>query len=197
MHDENPPLPVADVMRRRSPGGGTRPPRARPYLRLLWIIPGLAMLAAGLYAIYDVEDDGVVHTVQLTTKPGVVGQASEALRLVKPGTPDLYLKIKSGEQLERTSTYKDTPIGNGLKWPLKEPARMRQISEIEVWDENVFRDDFKDRVSLAGWSAEGQAFRIDLHGTPLQPPGWAYPLAAVGGVITLIALLRFVWDQVI
>lgn len=185
------PLPVAEALRRR------RPPRARPYLRLLWLIPGLTLLGVGLYAYYDVEDDGDVTMVQLSTKPGLVGQTSEALRLLQPGNPDLYLKVKFPEGEERTRTFKDTPIGNGLVFPLAKPARLRRIREVEVWDENPFRDDFKDRVTLQGWNAEGQFFRIDLLGTKDQPTGWALPVAAAGGAISLIALLRFVWDQVI
>jgi hypothetical protein len=193
------PLPVAEAMRRRAPSAANqRPPRARPYLRLLWIIPGLALLGAGLYKYHDVKDDGAVHTVQLTTKPGMVGQASEALRLVSLGTPDLYLKIKVSDGQIKTFTHKDTPIGNGLKWSLDKPLRMRDVREVEVWDEDAVRDNFADRVALGGtWSAEGQTYRIDLLGERAQPPKWALPVAVAGAVVTLVVLLRFVWDQVI
>jgi hypothetical protein len=192
MNDVNPQPPVARTVQRKP-----RPPRARPYLRLLWLIPGLTLLGAGLYAYHDVEDDGRVTMIQLTTKPGLVGQTSEALRLVQPGNPDLYLKIKFPPGQEQTRTFKDTPIGNGLIFPLNNAVRMREIREIEVWDENAFRDDFKDRMPIASWNAEGQTFRVDLLGEKFRPPGWALPVAAAGGVIALIALLRFVWDQVI
>jgi hypothetical protein len=196
--DADQPLPVAEAMKRRAPAAARqRPPRARPYLRLLWIIPGLALLAFGLYRYYDVEDDGTVHTIQLATKPGMVGQASEALRLINPGTPDLYLKIKTPDAEVRTFTHKDTPIGNGLKWSLERPLRMRDVREVEVWDEDPVRDNFVDRVAVAGWSAEGQTYKIDLHGQRDQPANWALPVAVAGGVVTLVALLRFVWDQVI
>jgi len=193
------PLPVAEAMRRRAPDGARRPPRARPYLRLLWIIPGLALLGAGLYTYYDIEDDGTVHTIQLATKPGMVGQASEALRLISVGTPDLYLKIKTADGAQvRTFTHEDTPVGNGLKWALDKPLRMRDVREVEVWDEDAVRDNFADRVSLgSAWSAEGQTYRIDLLGERSQPPKWALPVAVGGGVVTLVVLLRFVWDQVI
>jgi hypothetical protein len=194
------PLPVAEAMRRRAaPRGAPRPPRARPYLRLLWIIPGLALLGAGLYRHYDVEDDGTVHTIQVTTKPGMVGQASEALRLISVGTPDLYLKFKTADgAVTRTFTHEDTPVGNGLKWSLDKPLRMRDVREVEVWDEDAIRDNFADRVSLgSAWSAEGQAYRIDLLGERSQPPRWALPVAVAGGVVTLVVVLRFVWDQVI
>ena len=53
------------------------------------------------------------------------------------------------------------------------------------------------RGQLAGWSADGQRFHVDLLGTKIEPPSWAIPVAGVGGAITLLVLLRFVWDQVI
>src|SRR4051812_6912526 len=82
--------------------------RARPYLRLLWLIPSLAIFAIGFFAYRNVEPGGVVESVKVSTKPGPVGQASEALRLVT-GTSDLYLKIKPANQPSvRTTTYKDT-----------------------------------------------------------------------------------------
>ena len=196
--DAEEPLPVADAMKRRAPAASQRrPPRARPYLRLLWILPGLALLGFGLQKYYDVQDDGTIHTIQLATKPGMVGQASEALRLINPGTPDLYLKIKTSDAEVRTFTHTDTPIGNGLKWSLDAPLRMRDVREIEVWDEDPVRDNFADRVAVAGWSAEGQAYKIDLLGQRDEPAKWALPVAVAGGVITLVVLLRFVWDQVI
>ena len=193
------PLPVAEALRRRAPDGARRPPRARPYLRLRWIIPGLALLGLGVYKYYDIEDDGTVHTIQLATKPGMVGQASEALRLISVGTPDLYLKIKTADGAQvRTFTHEDTPVGNGLKWALDKPLRMRDVQEVEVWDEDAVRDNFADRVSLgSAWSAEGQTYRIALLGERSQPPKWALPVAVGGGVVTLVVLLRFVWDQVI
>ena len=192
------PLPVAEAMKRRAPAGSqARPPRARPYLRLLWIIPGLALLGFGLQKYYDVTDDGAVHTIQLATKPGMVGQASEALRLINPGTPDLYLKVKTSAGEFKTFTHKDTPIGNGLKWSLDKPLRMRDVREVEVWDEDAVRDNFADRVAVAGWSAEGQTYKIDLLGQRDEPAKWALPVAVAGGVVALVALLRFVWDQVI
>ncbi len=191
------PLPVAEAMKRRTGAPSQRPPRARPYLRLLWIIPGLALLGIGLQKYYDVEDNGTVHTIQLATKPGMVGQASEALRLINPGTPDLYLKIKTSDGEIKTFTHKDTPIGNGLKWSLDKPLRMREVREVEVWDEDAMRDNFADRVAVSGWSAEGQAYRIDLLGQRDQPAAWAVPVAVAGGVVTLVVMLRFVWDQVI
>ena len=190
------PLPIAEAAagRRRA-----QPPRARTYLRLLWAVPGIAMLVAGLYVYNDVEDNGVVEKIRLTTKPGIVGQASEAIRLVEMGNPDLYLRITIAGRSEplTTEAYKDTPVGNGLDWPLDKPALMSNIRQVEVWDLDLIRDSIKDRMTMGTWSAEGQAYRVELLGRKYEPPRWALPTAIVGGVIVLLAFLRFVWDQVI
>jgi hypothetical protein len=201
----NEPLPVAEAMKQRAaanpkPARRTRShPRARPYLRLLLAIPGLALLAIGLYYYNDIEDNGYVDTIKLTTKPGLVGQVSESVRLVEPGNPDLYLKITIAGQKApaQTKTYKDMPVGNGLQWPLDKPILMSDLKQVDVWDENTFKDKQLDHITLGGWSAEGQTFRIDLLGRKFEPPKWAMPIAAVGGTIVLLVFLRFVWDQVI
>jgi hypothetical protein len=192
------PTPVPSALPRHL----RRPPlaRGRPYLRLLWLIPGLALLGWGLWAYNDVEAGGIVHTIRLSTKPGPVGQASEALRLVKPGTPDHYLKVflSDGQEI-RTKTFKSIPIGNGLFWQLDESRHVRDFKRIEVWDENFFRDSMLDQVTLGDldWFAEGQTYRLDLLGDRFTPEPWALPLAAAGGTICLLVLMRFVWDQVV
>jgi hypothetical protein len=187
------PTPLPSTPRRPSPAG-------RVYLRLLWLIPGLAILSAGLWGYLDVEPGGIVHTIRLTTKPGPVGQASEALRLVTPGKADHYLRLffSDGQEI-RTQTYKNIPIGNGLFWQLDEPRHVGDFQRIEVWDHNVFRDSMLDRVTLSPmeWSAEGQTYRLDLLGEAFTAPPWALPTTAAGATICLLVLLRFVWDQVV
>ena len=68
-------------------------PRSRPYLRLLLIIPALAILGVGLYFQYNVQEGGEVSAIKLTTKVGMVGQAAEAVANIDPATPDLFLKV--------------------------------------------------------------------------------------------------------
>src|SRR6476469_6964419 len=102
-----PPRTLAHVTANRA-----RPaPRARPYLRLLWLIPSAAVLAVGLYGYMNYEPGGTVESIKLTTKPGPVGQASEALRLIT-STPDLFLKVKTkiDKDTIKTQTYKDMAI---------------------------------------------------------------------------------------
>ncbi len=174
-------------------------PRARPYLRLLWLIPSLAVFAIGLYAYRNVEPGGTVESIKLTTKPGPVGQASEALRLVT-GTYDLYLKIKPANQPSvRTSTYEDMAIGNGLVWPLPRQFKLQELNSVDVWDEHTFRSDKNlDHINTDGnWSAEGQMFHIELIGKQNEAPKWALPTLAVGGTLSILVLLRFIWDQVV
>jgi hypothetical protein len=191
-----PPLPIAHVAaaRRRA-----QPPQAKIYLRLLWALPGIAMLWLGLYRIGSVEDNGPVNSIQLTTKEGLVGQASEAIRLVEPGNPDLYLKVTIAGRSEplRTPTRTDTPVGNGLAWELDPPVLMRDIRQVDVWDADLIRDNHKDHVTMGAWRAQGQTYGIELLGSKYAPPNWALPVAITGAAIALLVFLRFVWDQVI
>lgn len=175
-----------------------RTPRARPYLRLLWIIPAAAIFAVGLWAYLNVEPGGTVESVKLVTKPGPVGQASEALRLVT-GTYDLYLKVKTTDGEMQTDTYKDRAIGNGLIWPLPRQFRLQDVQHVDVWDAHTFRSDKNlDHINLAGqWWAEGQTFKIELQGKANEPPKWALPTLAVGATLSALVILRFVWDQVV
>ncbi|MBC8106655.1 MAG: hypothetical protein H7Z14_08705 [Anaerolineae bacterium] len=175
-----------------------RTPRARPYLRLLWIIPAAAILAVGLWKYLDVEPGGTVDAVKLVTKPGPVGQASEALRLVT-GTYDLYLKMKTTDGELKTDTYNDRAIGNGLIWPLSRQYKLQEVKEVDVWEARSIRSDKNlDHINLAGqWWAEGQMFKIELQGKANEPPKWALPVLAVGATLTALVVLRFVWDQVV
>src|SRR5256714_15212011 len=103
-----------------------RVPRARPYWRLLFLVPSLATLAIGLYYYTHFEEGGSVSAIKLSTKQGLVGQAAEAVSNVSLSSPDLYLRVFSqkGEAWSADSTphwpavKKDTPIGNGLTWDL-------------------------------------------------------------------------------
>ncbi|WP_428940205.1 hypothetical protein [Fontivita pretiosa] len=181
-----------------SPQPPVPPRRARPYLRLLLLIPALAMLGVGLYFYYNVEEGGIVTAIELKTKAGMVGQAAEAFAIVDPTNPDLYLKLTTPQGQTQLETKKDTPIGNGLRWDLPQPLELRQVQRVDVWDAKWLRSDKQlDRITVSGWSVDGQRFHIDLHGQRNQPPQWAIPLAAGGGALALLVLLRFVWDQVI
>ena len=171
---------------------------ARPYLRLLWIFPTAAIFAIGLWAYLNVEPGGTVDAVKLITKPGPVGQASEALRLVT-GTYDLYLKIKTTDGELQTDTYKDRAIGNGLIWQLPRQFKLLDVKGVDVWDHHTIRSDKNlDHINLDGqWFAEGQTFRIELQGKANEPPKWALPTLSVGATLTALVILRFVWDQVV
>lgn len=173
-------------------------PRSRPYLRLLWLIPGLAMLGVGLFNYYNVKEGGEVNAIKLTTKSGMVGQAAEAVANIRLTTPDLYLMFHTSAGETRLPTFKDTPVGNGLTWNLPKSLALGEIQRVEVWDHHaITKDQQLDRITLAGWSDEGQLFHVDLLGQRNEPPKWAIPIAAAGGAITLLGLLKFVWDQVI
>src|SRR4029079_5062590 len=115
---------------------------------------------------------------------------------VKPN-PDLYLKIFTSAGESKTKVYKNTPVGNGLTWDLPQPQELHQGQRRKVWDQGLMKDEQLDRVTMAAWEADGQRFHVELCGQKISPPKWALPLAAAGGAMTLLVVLRFVWDQVI
>src|SRR6478672_11447110 len=177
-----------------------RIPRARPYWRLLFILPSLATLGVGLWHYTHFEQGGFINAIKLSTKQGLVGQAAEAVSNVSLTSPDLYLKLASRGTLIELPVKKDTPIGNGLTWDLPRQMSIRDVQRVEVWDHHrITSDKSLDRISLDGasWGTDGQRFHIDLVGEKFQPPQWALPVAAVGGVLTLLCIVRFIWDQVV
>jgi len=177
-----------------------RVPRARPYWRLLFLVPSLATLAIGLYYYTHFEEGGVVNAVKLSTKQGLVGQAAEAVSNVSLSSPDLYLKVIShGREIE-LPVKKDTPIGNGLTWDLPRQMALRDVQRVEVWDHHrITSDKSWDRITLDGvaWGTDGQRFHVDLVGEKFAPPTWALPVATVGAALTLLCVVRFIWDQVV
>jgi hypothetical protein len=177
-----------------------RPARARSYLgRLLMLVPSGVMLAVGWWHLANVPPGGTVSAVKLTVKPGPVGQVREAYDSLRPTNPDLYLRLIVPGREVTTRTRANTPIGNGLTWNLDDPFSLADVRRVEVWDDGLFSDSQLDNISLSGaeWSATGQTFQIDLHGTRPAPPDWALPLATAGGTLCAVVLLRFVWDQVL
>jgi hypothetical protein len=78
-----------------SPAAAPAPPaaRARPYWRLLWLIPGLALLAVGFVSYRAPGDGGSVQAIRASTRAGLAGEASDAIARAKFTTPDYYLVI--------------------------------------------------------------------------------------------------------
>jgi hypothetical protein len=177
-----------------------RTPRARPYLSLLLLIPACVAIWIGWTRYEDVPAGGTVDAVKLTTKQGFVGQAAEAVDNVKPETPDLYIQVypKAGPKIVFPA-FKDTPIGNGLTWNLPKALQLNEIDRVEVWDHNaMWKDKEFDRITLDNtWEADGQRFHVQLQGQKFQPPSWAMPVMVGGGVVALLVVLKFVWDQVV
>lgn len=169
--------------------------------RLLWLVPALALAGVGWWRYVDVPEGGTVTSIRLTTKPGPVGQFAEAKRQVRPSNPDLYLKLHLQGTERNTTTFKDTPVGNGLTWNLESPVDLQALRRVEVWDDDLINDTLLDRMTLDNrddrWSAEGGEFRVDLFGERPRAPEWALPTAAVGATLAAVVLLRFVWDQVV
>jgi len=138
-----------------------------------------------------------VTAIKLTTKSGMVGQAAEAVANVQ-SNPDLYLKVvtNSGEvELPVKKTPRSATAWNGSS-PRPCLSRWYSASMCSIITGSA-SDAQVDHITLSGWGTDGQRFHVDLLGQRIEPPRWALPAAATGGVMTLLVLLRFVWDQVI
>src|SRR5205823_397791 len=116
-------------------------------------------------------------------------------------TPDYYLRVYSGQGEIRTGTMKNTRLGNGLTFKLPAPMRMIDIKEIRVYDESTLgKDTMKDRVDRPVRELDGEKFHFSLMGE--IPPASkdrqiGFALAGAGGVILLLAVVRFVRAQVV
>ena len=191
MPEQTTPVPIAHP---------ARPQRATSYLwRLLMLVPAIALMAYGYWRYVDVPTGGEVTAIHLKSKGGISGQVQDAYAGVALTTADYYLVVarREGDPL-RLEPFKDTPLGNGLTWPLEKPLQLEDITRVEVWDHNaILKDKAIDRIGLPGdvWSAEGQTFRVEMIGTHEKPPRWALPLASVGATLAAVVLLKFVWDQ--
>src|SRR5258708_235687 len=119
-----------------------RTPRARPYLSLLLLIPACVAIWFGWTRYDDVPAGGTV----------------EAVKHVKPETPDLYIQVypKAGPKIVFPA-FKDTPIGNGLTWNLPKAIQLNELDRVEVWDHNaMWKDKEFDRITLDNtWEADG------------------------------------------
>lgn len=188
------------------PAAGIKPPITPPIKpatsyawRLLMLIPAIALLAYGYWRRVDVPPGGTVTSIRVTSKSNISGQVRDAYAGVSPTTADFYLVLATQDGgTTKLAPFKDTPLGNGLTWMLDTPMQSGDLARVEVWDDNALLSDKQlDRVELSAdaWDVDGQTFHIRLNGSRLEPPLWATPLMAVGGVLGAVVILRFVWDQ--
>lgn len=176
------------------------PKRATSYVwRLFMLIPAIALFGYGYWRHTQAPAGGTVTSIRATSKPGISGQVQDAYAGVMPTTADLYLVIHrdEGEPI-KLQPFDDTPLGNGLTWPLDAPLSQDDIARVEVWDYNtIVKDKALDRIEFGdnAWTRDGQTFSIMLIGQHAEKPRWPLPLASVGAVLGAAVVLRFVWDQ--
>jgi hypothetical protein len=179
------------------------PARAKPYWRLLWLLPGLALLVAGILGYRSPGAGGLVSAIRLSTREGLAGEAADAYARIKLTTPDYYLVLHATTAPEpvRLPEKDDTPLGDGLTWGLDAPVERAAVQKVEVWDGNtLLPDDQLDHVTFAAtdvWTAHGQTYQIELQGDRHHPPAWAWWVGGAGAVITLWVVVAFVKDQVV
>lgn len=183
----------------------TARPAANYAWRLMMLIPAIALIAYGYWRYKDVPPGGTVTSIRLTSKTDLSGQVRDAYAGVSPTTADFYLKLFAPDGGElKLPPFDDTPLGNGLTWPLEKPIPLDDLARVEVWDDNSMLPDKQlDRIEIPTndlaneWEIDGQTFHVRMNGSKLEPPRWATPLMGVGAVLFAVVLLRFVWDQAI
>jgi hypothetical protein len=109
------------------------------------------------------------------------------------GSPDLYLMVGTSDKQEiQTEGYEDKPIGNGLDFRLPKPLEVREITHIELMDEDVGSDDIRDRVDVSERICKGQDYQFELIGPedPQRTQGIA--ALAAGGVVFIIGAILLV-----
>jgi hypothetical protein len=172
------------------------PDAARPARRASAFWAGLSVFAVlvllGGLALHLYGPSGEVNQVMVTrvetiTLPSLVGDS-----------PDYYvvLRQRDGSTLA-TDAYKDRQIGNGLIWPLAEPIPFEDLTEIELFDKDLFNDDSLDRVNVTGAEMRGQKFTFTLAVSPPIETTIGYALIIAGGALLLIVVARFVYRQAV
>lgn len=110
--------------------------------------------------------------------------------------PDYFLKIrlKGGKEVQ-TDAFDNTPIGNGLIWPIH-PVFLREMIEITVLDRNIIQDEALDRVNVNGRENTGMYYEIRLGGPhpKIRTIGLVLAIAGAAALIlaVMLTLRRFV-----
>ncbi len=100
----------------------------------------------------------------------------------------------------RTPTYKDAKVGNGLSFKLPVPLRVVDVKEVKVFDDGITSNKLVDRVEKPGRETDGEKFHFQLIGyVPPASRDWqvGLGLSIAGGVVLLLAVVKFMRAQVI
>jgi hypothetical protein len=179
------------------------PPRAHAFPLLPYALAGvlgLALLAGGLalalWRPFDATDAVAVHAIRITARPGIdLSKLEEVLDV-----PDYYLEVHTASGSVRTEVFRNTRVGSGLTFPLPVPIRMGDLTEVRLFDQNIWRDRLVDRVDHLQQETAGERFNFALLADEPPPArdrtlGWI--LAGLGGAVVLTVLIRFIRWQAI
>lgn len=142
-----------------------------------------------------------IKAVHLTRPPALTIDAST---IVGGGSEkDFYILIKtlSGEDV-RLPTFANTLIGNGLTWDIKPPLPLSTITEIDLYDDDMLKDDFLDRVSVNNeLVTAGQKYQFEVVvENPVKEttnPRIIWSIISGCGVLALVTGVFFIRDQAV
>jgi hypothetical protein len=161
---------------------------AAPAPRRSWPLAVLALLAlasvvAGL-VILQRAGAGEVNLIRVT-RHSMIPEAVV-------GTPDYYLIVHTkDDQTITTNAYDDTPIGNGLDYKVS-ALQLENVASVELLDEDVGKDDIRDRVDVRERICRGQDYQFELIGPASPRKGTAEWILGGGGAVLVIAVILWV-----
>lgn len=157
------------------------------------VLAPVVLVAIGL-AVYLSASPGIVSEIFIQRLPGIDIQI-----VGLPDAPDylLELRLSTGDS-HRTASKVDTPIGNGILFPVPE-MEIALLDEIALFDDNsisvsglefrVLPDEIVDRVIIgAERVAEGQKMRFELRGAEDPVRAIGLVISGIGGLWLAIGL---------
>ncbi len=158
----------------------------------IWTIIVPILGAVFALIVWAVSPIGNVESILVEKRPGIDINIFQL-----PGNPDISLRIvmKNGE-VQRTTTKEDTPLGNGILFPIT-PILLDDINEVVAWDDNslmvfdtnisIIPDELIDRVRINRERiVTGQKLRFSLQGSISALRIVAYVVGSVSALALLI-----------
>ena len=151
----------------------------------LWLaVAGLALGACGVL-LWITSSPGTVESVVVVKNEGF-----EPIGALQLGQPDYFIELHLDGETRRLETKENTPIGNGLRWELENPAPLESFEEIHIHNKGLLGSKLLDRVAVSQWQETGQEFTFYLEGRLSQPRITAMSAIGLAGVCWVYALAR-------
>jgi len=116
---------------------------------------------------------GTLEAVVVELKEGAEEPRDGGVFGVGSGDPDYCLEVDLGRKVLRSATYKDTSVGDGLRFEVPGAPSVGAVLALRLIEDDAARDDVLEQVPVDGDVVEGVAFRFRLE------RGWS----ALAGIV--------------